>query len=546
MAQRTEKMNNLETRAATLTIEEEGNQFVGIAANFQKYSLGEFNERIMPSAFADLSKYDVRALVNHDPNQLLARSKYGKGTLLLEATDDGLRYMFEAPNTQVGNDTKELVSRGDITGSSWGFVVKRDEWTMDDDGTPLRTIHEIAELRDVSLTSFPANPTTEVALRSMDKFITNHNSVPMEEKKNVPAPAVHKSEGEHRSFSLTKALREARTNSLTGLEAELSQEGYKEKRDLNLDVREDHAFHFPVGEGRTQSVTAGTQPGEGGELVETVKLNIIDKLWAGTPTLDRVTRFENLRGNVEWPADGAVPTLNFETEVADAADQTSTWGKKSASPHRAAIAMSVSNQLLRQDYSSGVQQRLLNQMSRASQVGLENAILNGDGLGANPTGIYTALAGSAVTIGAGLDYDTLVDLEKTLAGKDALFGNLAYVTHPDVTAFLKKSRVDAGSGILAVEYSDNLRETMTANGYPILSTTVSPVNTTPTPDEYGLLFGNLDDVALSFWSGVSVMTDPYTRMTESIVRLYLEFFCDVTVLRDDSFVISTDVQTGEG
>ncbi len=90
-------------------------------------------------------------------------------------------------------------------------------------------------------------------------------------------------------------------------------------------------------------------------------------------------------------------------------------------------------------------------------------------------------------------------MEAALAANDALDGRLAYVTHPNVVAKLKKTKVDAGSGRFLVE--GMLDPVKTANGYNIYSTTVSK-KTTGTPDTYGILFGNFSDVQIGFWGGV--------------------------------------------
>ena len=51
----------------------------------------EFYEVIEPGAFDDVLQNDVRALFNHDANQILARSKGGEGTLKLGVDDIVLR-----------------------------------------------------------------------------------------------------------------------------------------------------------------------------------------------------------------------------------------------------------------------------------------------------------------------------------------------------------------------------------------------------------------------------------------------------------------------
>ena len=58
---------------------------------------------------------DVLAKFNHSDDKVLARSNKGTGSLLLEVNDDGLRYMFDAPKTSLGDELLEYLHRGDIT-----------------------------------------------------------------------------------------------------------------------------------------------------------------------------------------------------------------------------------------------------------------------------------------------------------------------------------------------------------------------------------------------------------------------------------------------
>ena len=131
-----------------------------------------------------LSSSDVLALYEHNRSNLLARSTKGVGSLQLTITDRGLEYRFEAPNTQLGNDTLELLRRGDLRGSSFLFgVVKGDtRWEELSDGTWLRHIDHISYLGDVSVVSTPAYPaTTASAERSMRA---------LNEERGLPEPTV--------------------------------------------------------------------------------------------------------------------------------------------------------------------------------------------------------------------------------------------------------------------------------------------------------------------------------------------------------------------
>jgi len=162
---------NFERRTATEGVElrEEGNTMtaIGYASVFNRLSqnLGGFVERVAQGTFAKtIQEADVRALFNHDADQVLGRSK--SGTLRMQEDEKGLRYEIDLPNTQLGRDLAALLERGDISGSSFGFTTISDEWGETEDGYPLRTLTEV-KLRDVSPVTFPAYTSSEASLRSL-------------------------------------------------------------------------------------------------------------------------------------------------------------------------------------------------------------------------------------------------------------------------------------------------------------------------------------------------------------------------------------------
>ena len=159
----------------------EPNTVRGYAAVFNKLSndLGGpsygFHELIQPGAFDYVLKDDVRALFNHDPNFILARSRDGAGTLKIGTDDTGLWYEFEPAQTTAGRDLLVSIKRGDVDQSSFAFTVGMDgeKWTEETkDGKPfvLRTITKVARLHDVSPVTYPAYPDASVAVRSLEKF----------------------------------------------------------------------------------------------------------------------------------------------------------------------------------------------------------------------------------------------------------------------------------------------------------------------------------------------------------------------------------------
>jgi len=154
-----------------------------IVFNSQSENLGSFREIISPSAADDVlndANLDCRALINHDNNLVLGRTK--SGTLQLWKDDEGVKYRIQLDTSiSYANDLVKSINRGDISGSSFGFSFiwdTDDSWSRDKDGTPVRTINRIRELYDVSPVTFPAYPETDVAVvrRSIDKLNVDNNS----------------------------------------------------------------------------------------------------------------------------------------------------------------------------------------------------------------------------------------------------------------------------------------------------------------------------------------------------------------------------------
>lgn len=167
-------MNNKEVRLYNMRemqVRDE-NYIYGYAALFNSMSeeMWGFREVIDPGAFSETDVSDVRALFNHDNNLLLARTS--SGTLSIEVDENGLRYEFEAPKTSYGKDLVELMKRGDVTQSSFGFTIDREGeyWEQREGELPVRHITRIKKLYDVSPVTYPAYPDTTVAVRSLEQF----------------------------------------------------------------------------------------------------------------------------------------------------------------------------------------------------------------------------------------------------------------------------------------------------------------------------------------------------------------------------------------
>lgn len=184
-------MNDREVRSAAAEFRVDGDgetprRIVGYAAKFgvRSVDLGWFTEEIAPGAFSDVlaEGQDVRALVDHDPPRILGRTT--AGTLRLSEDEVGLLMEIDVPNTTVGSDLVESVRRGDITGASFSFRTKDDEWQTKD-GKNHRVLKKVMTLYDVGPVTFPAYTDTTVAVRSLRGIEMESDTMPRARQKQA-------------------------------------------------------------------------------------------------------------------------------------------------------------------------------------------------------------------------------------------------------------------------------------------------------------------------------------------------------------------------
>lgn len=148
----------------------------GYAVKFESDSedMGGFIEVIKKGAITEetIMNSDIYARLNHNENTVLARSRFGEGSLALELREDGLYYEFEAPHTADGDELLEHLRRGEITSSSFAFTLPLDDsgerWYRDANGILRKDILVIDRLWDVSPVYSPAYPATSCSKRSLD------------------------------------------------------------------------------------------------------------------------------------------------------------------------------------------------------------------------------------------------------------------------------------------------------------------------------------------------------------------------------------------
>jgi uncharacterized protein len=179
-----EALSKLETRIVEVDkfeVREDGDgmRLEGYAALFNSRSenLGGFTETIKPGAFrASLkARNDIKLLWNHNSDIVLGSTR--AGTMTLTEDERGLKVSALLPNNTAGRDARESISRGDVTGFSFGFSMPArggDEWNSEGTERVLKSVR----LHEVSVgVAFPAYPETNgtATVRGLDKIAQRAN-----------------------------------------------------------------------------------------------------------------------------------------------------------------------------------------------------------------------------------------------------------------------------------------------------------------------------------------------------------------------------------
>lgn len=171
---------NFEVRAEE---SEAGNIITGRPIVYNsRTDLGWFDEIIEPGALNNTDLTDVRFLVNHDTSKIpLARSRRNNGNSTMQLTTDndglGIRVTLDTENNSEARSLYSAVQRGDISGMSFMFGIRDEEWENLDSDHPTRHIKDISTVVEVSAVTFPAYESTEINARSKEALENARSAV---------------------------------------------------------------------------------------------------------------------------------------------------------------------------------------------------------------------------------------------------------------------------------------------------------------------------------------------------------------------------------
>ena len=554
--------------------EEKPRVIEGYAVRFNEESqnLG-FTEVIDRGAITQevIDNSDIYCLSNHDPNKVLARSRYGKGSLQLELREDGLFYSFEAPETEIGRECLEHIKRGEMFTSSFAFIVSMEDgsekWEKMD-GVVKRTIYKIDRLFDVSPVFEAAYLTTTCDARSAEMMKQLEEEEPKEDPEEEPKDPENNededskstSEDENRScedptddpdpdptedndmddvdpedlnennkpnkrnknkvlnnmeFRLLKAINDIANNKQVDSVANaVFANGTEEMRKSGLSYG--GQIQLPTSELRT-AITVTT---EGEDVVPTDLYDILEPLRAKNVLVQAGAKFlTGLVGDVQVPIMSA-GNVTWEGETAPAKDGAQTFSSVKLSPKRLTAFVDVSKQFLVQDSKSAealIRQDIINAINNK----LEETVLGAEeGTLTRPAGIFYLKSGVLDVVDS---YADIADFESGIEDANVT-GECVYIMSNKAKAAYRTMQKANGTGFVY--------ENGTIDGTRVLNTSnVAGKN---------VAYGDFSNLAIGQWGAIDLTVDPFTKAGDGQVRLVVNAYFDARVLRPEAIVVAKE------
>jgi HK97 family phage major capsid protein len=397
-------------------------------------------------------------------------------------------------------------------------------------------ISEADELRHI-LAGSSAEEFRQDILKRME---TSHTDT-----RPIGAPAIVGNRNIER-FSLAKFLRQTASDTLDGVERELSREAARNASGLGM------VNPLPLEALATRNLVVGTAT-IGGNLVAT---DLRDDLFATLLRNRAMTValgarvLSGLSSNVDIPRQTAGATAQWLAETGTATASDPTFAKLSLTPKRVSAFVVASKQLIAQS-SVAIEDMLRRDIVAQIAVAVDAAMVNGSGASNQPRGILNTTSVSTATIGAnGGDptWSTLVEMERLVADQNADMGSLGYLTNSRVRSKLKRTLRGTNLDYIwspADSPADGVFSAL--NGYRAAVSNNVPNNLTKgtsTTACSAIVFGDWTEAIIAqFGAAVDITVDPYSLAPSGEVRIVAHSFLDCGVRQPGSFSVVVDALT---
>ncbi|MDP2025877.1 phage major capsid protein [Sulfuriferula sp.] len=258
------------------------------------------------------------------------------------------------------------------------------------------------------------------------------------------------------------------------------------------------------------------------------------------------TRMQGLRGDVPIPKKTGSASAFWVVESGVPVESQPTFGQLLLQPRTVAGIVDYSRKMLLQA-SPDIEALVRTDLAAVLGDGLDKAIVNGSGVGAEPLGILNTTGVGIVVLGVdggALTWDAVLEMERVLAISNADQGNLAFLTSPAARKKLKATLKAAGvGGFVWGEGADP--GTGLVNGRTAIASTHVPATLSKGigTNLSAAIFGNWSDLVVGDWGGLDLLTDPYTGSASGTTRVTAMWDCDIGLRQLGSFVVIKDAIT---
>ena len=344
-------------------------------------------------------------------------------------------------------------------------------------------------------------------------------------EKNAPAYIQGLGDSEARAaskFSFGKMIKEAAQGRLTGIEAEMNQEGRSEFANGKVNVaggicipsfvvnRADATVLGTATTGTTPDITAvgfgGTIGIDDRGIIEAFAPNDIAAQLG-------VRNLTNLTGDVVFQVQSTLMTADKPAEGAAQSPAIPSFAPVKLAPVRYSAHTKVTDQMLAQSAQD---------MGAFLAMDIRRAVdkkFNAD--------IISAISGAvgALLDGSAAGGNTPLDLEQALLSADVDLQGIVSLSSAKAYRTYRELSFDAGSGML---FAQTPLERRNVAGYP------SVINSQVNAGEFFMF--HREQMVTGTWGGLNLIIDPYSEADYGVTRIVANVYRDVKTLQGDAFV----------
>ncbi|MFY9589545.1 phage major capsid protein [Rickettsia endosymbiont of Halotydeus destructor] len=237
-----------------------------------------------------------------------------------------------------------------------------------------------------------------------------------------------------------------------------------------------------------------------------------------------------LQGDIAIPKQMGGATAFWVAEGESPQKSQQTFGQVTLSPKSIAAYTDFSRKLILQA-SPDIEQLVRDDLATTIALEIDRAAIMGSGKGAEPLGILNHKINRInIADNEQIDFGKIVDLESSIAAKNADIGSLGYLCNAALRGHLKQTEKADGTAQFIWESKGNDASFGYLNGYKVGTTNQMPADT--------LLFGNFADLIIGQWGVLDVLVDPYALGTSGGIRIRLMQDIDIAIRHPESFAVA--------